>query len=93
MLKVKQGLIIAEIAWHKGHAGESGKGEEYEAGFIAGLEKALFLLRSSPILIVRQAIDTDTINCPRCEGTGTYYRLGDTQKICSLCHGTGKFKS
>jgi hypothetical protein len=33
-------LIVKEIKWHEAHRGESGKGEEFEKAFIAGLEQA-----------------------------------------------------
>jgi hypothetical protein len=33
-------LITKEIKWHEAHRGISGKSEDFEAGFIKGLEQA-----------------------------------------------------
>jgi hypothetical protein len=37
-------LISAEIAWSKEHRGESAESEDFEKGFIKGLEQALRII-------------------------------------------------
>ena len=34
-------------------------------------------------------IEPDPNTCPRCEGSGKYRRLGEPEKDCAVCNGTG----
>ena len=47
--------IEQEIMWHEAHRGESGKGNEFEDGFIAGLKQALRFEHTVRVFVVESS--------------------------------------